>query len=90
MEYTGYLMSEYHLHTKAIHVQYECVDLNADLVPGNSTNTNGGLPTLLKLFVMDYHVHHMILRRSSPVLCAINEGHVGHVHSLIYKIISST
>ena len=41
--------------SKAIHVQYECLDLNADLVPGNSTNTSGGLPTLLKLY---YHVHH--------------------------------
>ena len=75
--------------TVKLHVQYECVDLNADLVPGNSTNTSGGLPTLLKLFVMDYHVHHMIRRKSSPVLCALNEGHVGHVYSLIYKIIYS-
>ena len=36
-EYTGYMMSNYPLH--------------ANKAPGSSINTNGGLPTLLKLHV---------------------------------------
>ena len=29
--------------------------------------------TMLKLPAMDYYVHHTILRRSSPVLCALSD-----------------
>ena len=61
VEYTGYLMSTRYTQTKAT---FECVDMNAESIPGSHANTNGG---------MDYHVRHMILRRSSPVLCALSD-----------------
>ena len=40
MEYTGYLMTEHRTHSKAT---YECVDKDAESVPGSHANTNGGL-----------------------------------------------
>ena len=40
LEYTGYLMTEHHTHSKAT---YECVDKDAESVPGSHANTNGGL-----------------------------------------------
>ena len=40
LEYTGYLMTEHHSHSKAT---YECVDKDAESVPGSHADTNGGL-----------------------------------------------
>ena len=40
VKYTGYLMSEHHNHGKAT---YECVDMNAESIPGSQANTDGGL-----------------------------------------------
>ena len=40
LEYTGYLMTEYKNHNTAT---YECVDKDAESVPGSGANTNGGL-----------------------------------------------
>ena len=40
LEYTGYLMTEHYANSKAT---YECVDKDAESVPGSRANTNGGL-----------------------------------------------
>ena len=40
LEYTGYLMSEHINGTKST---YECVDENAELIPGSQADTDGGL-----------------------------------------------
>ena len=40
LEYTGYLMTERSIHNSAT---YECVDKDAESVPGSSANTDGGL-----------------------------------------------
>ena len=40
-EYEGYLMAEYYKHNR--NVVYECVDKNAETVPGSYANTNGAL-----------------------------------------------
>ena len=40
VEYTGYLMSERYTHNKAT---YECINVNAESIPGSHANTNGGL-----------------------------------------------
>ena len=40
LEYSGYLMSDYHVYTTTM---YECVDKNPDSVPGSASNTNGAL-----------------------------------------------
>ena len=40
VEYTGYLMTQHYTHTKAT---YECVDMNAESIPGSSAQTDGGL-----------------------------------------------
>ena len=40
VEYTGYLMSERYLHSKAT---YECVDMNAESIPGSHADNDGGL-----------------------------------------------
>ena len=40
LEYSGYLMSDYHGYTTTM---YECVDKNPDSVPGSAANTNGAL-----------------------------------------------
>ena len=40
LEYTGYLMTEHRTHSKAT---YECVDKDAQSVPGSHADTNGGL-----------------------------------------------
>ena len=40
LEYTGYLMTQHRTQTKAT---YECVDKDAQAVPGSNANTNGGL-----------------------------------------------
>ena len=76
-------MSQYHGHTKAT---YECVDVNAESIPGS----HGGIlmevySTMLKLPAMDYHVHHMMLRRSSPVLCALSDVHL-NTNMFVMKI----
>ena len=48
---------------------YECVDKDAEAVPGSQVNTNGGLFYYVELHpVMGYHVLLTLLRRSSPVL----------------------
>ena len=39
IEYTGYLMSTRYTQTKAT---FECVDMNAESIPGSHANTNGG------------------------------------------------
>ena len=40
IEYMGYLMTQHYTHTKAT---YECVDINAESIPGSSAQTDGGL-----------------------------------------------
>ena len=39
-EYYGYLMVDYHGHHR---IQYTCVDINAEGVPGTKGNRNGAL-----------------------------------------------
>ena len=39
-EYMGYLMTQHYTHTKAT---YECVNINAESIPGSSAQTDGGL-----------------------------------------------
>ena len=74
LEYTGYLMTEAYNHGKAT---YECVDKDAESVPGSNGDTiMEDCSTMLKQTAMDYHVHLMILRRSSPVLCVPSEHYV--------------
>ena len=53
LEYTGYLMTEHHTHSKAT---YECVDRDAESVPSRQAIVNGGLfyHVMLKQAVMDY------------------------------------
>ena len=40
-EYEGYLMAEYYNHNR--NTVYECVDKNAEVVPGSSSSINGAL-----------------------------------------------
>ena len=40
LEYSGYLMSDYHGHKRTM---FECVDSNPDTIPGSSANTDGAL-----------------------------------------------
>ena len=40
LEYTGYLMTEHKTHNTAT---YECVDKDAEAVPGSHADTNGGI-----------------------------------------------
>ena len=40
LEYTGYLMTGHYTHNKAT---YECVDKDAESVPGSHANSDGGL-----------------------------------------------
>ena len=40
LEYTGYLMTERKVHTKGT---FECVDENAESIPGSHADTNGGI-----------------------------------------------
>ena len=40
-EYNGYLMSAYHGHDSAS--TFECIDHDAEAVPGTEANTNGGI-----------------------------------------------
>ena len=40
LEYSGYLMSDYHGHKRTM---FECVDSTPDTIPGSSANTNGAL-----------------------------------------------
>ena len=51
LEYTGYLMTERSSHNKATH---ECVEKDAETVPGNQAIVNGGFSIMLKQIVMDY------------------------------------
>ena len=71
LEYTGYLMTEHYNHNSAT---YECVDKDAEAVPGSHVDTTmEGCSTMLKQAVMGYHVLLTLLKRSSPVLCALSE-----------------
>ena len=38
VQYTGYMMSDHYTHNKAT---YECVDVNAESIPGSHANTGG-------------------------------------------------
>ena len=72
LEYTGYLMTEYKTHSKAT---YECVDKDPESVPGSHANVDGGLFYHVEANCNGLHVHLMMLRKSSPVLCAPSEHH---------------
>ena len=39
-EYYGYIMSEHHAHPRST---FECVDVDAESVPGSAADTNGAL-----------------------------------------------
>ena len=39
-EYTGYLVTEYHVHNRKVHV---CLDKNPDYIPDSKANTDGAL-----------------------------------------------
>ena len=40
LEYSGYLMTEHHTHQRS---SFECVDKDAESIPGSSSNNNGAL-----------------------------------------------
>ena len=62
-EYNGYLMAERFTHESAS--TFECIDHDAEAVPGTEANTGGVHSTMLKQSViMVYHVIHMIQRKN--------------------------
>ena len=62
VEYTGYLMSEHYTHGKVTYMNV-FMYVNAESIPGSyvymHAHTDKVCSTMLKLPVMDYHVHHM-------------------------------
>ena len=58
-EYSGYLMSA-HYNSESPST-FECIDHDAEAVPGTEADTNGGI---FRHVIMVYHVIHMIQRKN--------------------------
>ena len=72
LEYTGYLMTEGYDFSKAT---YECVDKDAQSVPGNLVIINGGFLCHVEASCNGLYIMFIImaLRKSLPVLCASSQ-----------------